>query len=199
MKSSMRAVWVAMGFLWCGCGTSPNTTYYTLAAVSGTLRQASFGTVEVRRPGIAGYRDRTEILAQWDGQRLELADNACWGEPIAAMIGRVLADDLSERLRGTIVLGASSELSIQAAVVVELVIRKFDLGTDGYVHLNVLASIRRAGETSTRAVALQTRPVGTDTGAVVAAMSNLLGQLADELANALLTRADSAPSQGRAH
>ena len=199
MKSSMRAVWVAMGFLWCGCGTSPNTTYYTLAAVSGTLRQASLGTVEVRRPGIAGYLDRTEILAQWDGQRLQLADNACWGEPIAAMIGRVLADDLSERLRGTIVLGASSELSIQAAVVVELVIRKFDLGTDGYVHLNVLASIRRAGETSTRAVALQTRPVGTDTGAVVAAMSNLLGQLADELANALLTRADSAPSQGRAH
>jgi uncharacterized protein len=181
-----------MGLLCWGCGSSPNTTYYTLAAVSGTLRQASMDTVEVRRPGIAGYLDRTEILAQWDGQRLQLSENVAWGEPIAAMIGRVLAEDLGERLRGTIVLGASSELSIQAGAVVELVIRKFDFGTDGYVHLNAIASVRREGKPSTRALALQARPVATDTGSVVAAMSNLLGQLADEIANALLTGGESA-------
>lgn len=187
MKSSMRAVWVAVGLLFCGCGTSPNTTYYTLAAVSGKLRPSSLGTIEVRRPGIAGYLDRSEILAQWDGQRLQMAESACWGEPIAAMIGRVLADDLSERLRGTIVLSSSSELSIQADTAIELVVRKFDLGSDGLVHLNALASVRRGGQSTTRAFALQARPVATDTGAVVAAMSSLLGQLADELANALLT------------
>jgi uncharacterized protein len=192
MTLSMRAVWVAVGLLYCGCGSSPSTTYYALAAVSGTIRQASLGTIEVRRPGIAGYLDRTEILAQWDGQRLQLADSACWGEPIASMVGRVLAEDLNERLRDTIVFSAASDLSIQAGTVVELVVRKFDLGTDGYVHLNVIASVRRAGQTSTRALALQARPIATDTGSIVAAMSSLLGQLADEVANALLARPDSA-------
>jgi uncharacterized lipoprotein YmbA len=180
-----RWIWVAVGLMYCACGSSPNTTYYALAAVSGTLQQASLGAIEVRRPGIAGYLDRTEILAQWDGQRLELANNSGWAEPLAAMIGRVLAEDLGDRLHGATVFAASSDLSIQATTAVELVIRKFDLSSDGYVHLNVLWSVRSAGQATTHATALQTRPVTTDTGAVVAAMSSLLGQLADEIAKVL--------------
>jgi hypothetical protein len=191
----MRAVWMAVAFVFCGCGSSPNTTYYALAAVSGTIRQASLGSIEVRRPGIAGYLDRTEILAQWDGQRLQLVNNAGWAEPIASMIGRVLTEDLSDRLHGTIVFGASSDLSIQATTVIELVVRKFDLGPDGYVHLNVLWSVRGEGRSSTRAVALQARPVRADTDAVVGTMSNLLGQLADEITNALLAQGDGALGQ----
>ncbi|HET8934381.1 MAG TPA: PqiC family protein [Polyangiales bacterium] len=177
--------WAAIALLFGGCGSSPNTTYYALAAVSGTLRQASLGAIEVRRPGIAGYLDRTEVLAQWDGQRLELAHNTGWAEPLAAMIGRVLAEDLSERLRGTTVFAASSDLSLQANTVVELVIRKFDLGSDGVVHLNALWSVRNAGQATTHSSALQARPTTTDTGAVVAAMSTLLGQLADEITKVL--------------
>lgn len=188
MKISMRALALALGFLSCGCGSSPNTNFYALAAVSGTVRQAALGAIEVRRPGIAGYLDRTEILEQWDGQRLELAHSAGWAEPIASMIGRVLAENLSDRLQGTVVFAASSDLSIQAATVVELVIRKFDLASDGLVHLNVLWSVRGAGQTSARAVALQARPASTETGAIVATMSRLLGQLADEIASELLAR-----------
>jgi uncharacterized protein len=186
MKIWMRAAWAAVGFLSGGCGSSPNTAYYALAAVSGTVREASLGTIEVRRPGIAGYLDRAEILTQWEGQRLQFSENACWGEPIASMIGRVLAEDLSARLRGTIAFGASTVLSVQATTVVEIVVQKFDLGPDGYVHLNALASVRSAGQSSTRAVALRARPATTATGAVVAAMSRLLGQLADDIADALL-------------
>jgi uncharacterized lipoprotein YmbA len=184
----MRAAWATVGLLVGGCGSSPNTAYYTLAAVSGTARQASLGTIEVRRPGIAGYLDRAEILGQWDGQRLQFSESACWGEPITSMIGRVLAEDLTDRLRGTIAFGASSVLSIQASTVVEVAIQKFDLGPDGQVHLHAFASVRGAGQPSTRAVALSVRPTTTETGAVVAAMSRLLGQLADEIASAVLAR-----------
>ena len=192
MNTSMRAAFVLCGMLFCGCGSSPNTTYYTLAAVSGSVRQASLGAIEVRRPNIAGYLDRTEILAQWDGQRLQLASNSGWAEPIAAMIGRVLADDLNDRLRGTVVISTAAELAIQSTAVVELVIRKFDLGADGYVHLNAIWSTRGLGA---RAADLKVRPVTTeDTGAIVAAMSGVLGQLADEIAAALLER--PAPPQG---
>ena len=191
MTLSTRALWWVVGLLLTGgCGSSPSTTFYALAAVSGTPRQAALGNIEVRRPGIAGYLDRTEILAAWDGQRLQTADNAGWAEPIAAMVGRVLAENLNDRLRGTIVFHASSDLSLQAGTVVELVIRKFDLGPDGYVHLNVLASIRGKHQASSaHPFSLQARPAATSTEAVVATMSALLGQLADQLAGTLLARA----------
>lgn len=194
------AVWsLAVGLMLCGCGSSPNPTYYTLAAVSGTVRQASLGAIEVRRPGVAGYLDRTEILAQWDGQRLQLASNSAWGEPIASMIGRVLAEDLTNRLHDSIAVSATSDLTVQTTTAVELVIRKFDLGADGYVHLNVLASVRSGGQSTPRAIALQARPTSTtDTDAIVAAMSGLLGQLADELANVLVARGNSAVVQAPA-
>lgn len=190
MNMSMRAACAAVLLMSGACGSSPATAYYALAAVSGTIHQASLGTVEVRRPGVAGYLDRAEILAHWDGHRLQLAENACWGEPIASMVGRVLAEDLTERLQGTIVFSASSELSMQASTVVELALWKFDLGADGSVHLNALASVRGAGQPSTRAITLQARPVTNDTGAVVDVMSRLLGQLADAVADTILARAN---------
>jgi uncharacterized lipoprotein YmbA len=194
MKTSMRAVWLLVMML-AGCGSSPSSAYYALAAVSGTIHQAALGTIEVRRPAVAGYLDRAEILTQWDGQRLQLAHYECWGEPLASMIGRVLAEDLTERLRGTIVFNASADLSLRAATVIELSLWKFDLGPDGAVHLDALAALRGAGEPTTHAIRLQARPVTTDTGAVVAVMSQLLGQLADQLATALIARGDSNISQ----
>jgi uncharacterized lipoprotein YmbA len=126
---------------------------------------------------------------------LQLAHYECWGEPIASMIGRVLAEDLNDRLRGAIVFNASADLSIQASTVIELALWKFDFGPDGAVHLDGLASVRSAGQPQTRAIKLQARPVTTETGAVVAAMSQLLGQLADELATTLVARGDSNISQ----
>lgn len=188
MKSSLCAVWVVLAVLGYGCGSSPTTTYYSLAAVSGTVRQASLGTIEVRRPDVAGYLDRTEILAQWDGPRLQLASNAGWAEPIAAMIGRVLANDLSDRLRGTIVFGASSQLSLRATTIIELAIWKLDLGADGDVHLSALWTIHGGDQWTTRESALRARPATTETSAIVGAMSHLLGQLADDIASALLAR-----------
>jgi uncharacterized protein len=189
-------VCAAIGLALCACGSSPNTTYYALAATSGTVRQASLGPIEVRRPGIAGYLDRTEILAQWDGQRLQLSQGAGWAEPITAMIGRVLAENLSNRLPGTIAFNASSELSLQANTVVEIVIRKFDLASDGNVHLHALWSIRGGGQTTTHTAALQTQPNTTETAPTVAAMSTLLGQLADKITTTLLERAAPAATSG---
>jgi len=188
----MRALSLGVVLFFCGCGSSPNTTYYALAAVSGTIRQASLGTVEVRRPGIAGYLDRTEILGPWDGQRLQLSQGAGWAEPISAMVGRVLAENLESRLPGTVVFAASSDLSLQANTVIELVIRKFDLGSDGNVHLNVLWSVRGGGQTTTRTSSLQATPSAADTGPTVTAMGSLLGKLADEIAGALLSRGSPA-------
>lgn len=188
--------WLLVLLACCGCGTSPETAYYALASARGTVRQASLGTIEVRRPSIPGYLDRSAILARWDGHRMQLSPNAAWGEPISAMIGRVLAEDLGERLRGTIVFSAAPSVSIQASAVVELAIWKFDLDREGSLQLNGLVSVRSADglvPQSTRAFALQARAPTSETGAVVGTMSSLLGQLADEIASTLVARATEGP------
>lgn len=188
MNTSIRRAWIAALLACCACGSSPNTAFYALAAVRGTIQQASLGAIEVRRPSIAGYLDRAEILGPWDGQRLQLSQSTCWAEPIAAMLGRVLAEDLNHRLQGTVVFNAASGLSIQADAVVELAVWKFDLDRDGYVQLDALASLRwPQGQhpASTRAIALRAQPATSAASGVVDAMSGLLGQLADEIAAAL--------------
>lgn len=188
MKSWSWTALLLTSLCW-GCGSSPNTAFYALAAARGTVRQVALGTIEIRRPAIAGYLDRTEILAPWDGQRLQLAQSTGWGEPITAMIGRVLAEDLGDRLQGTIVFSAASELSLQPSAVIELAIRKFDLDPDGSVRLKALVVVRWQRTDAapvTRAVELRAQPTAADTGGVVAAMSSLLGQLADEIATDLV-------------
>jgi uncharacterized lipoprotein YmbA len=199
MTSPLRAAWVAAMCICSGCWSSPSTAYYTLAAVSGTVHPASLGTIEVRRPGLAGYLDRAEILGPWDGHRLQLTPRACWGEPVVSMIGRVLAEDLGERLHGTVVFSAASDLSIQASSVVELTISKFDLDRDGNVRLAALSYVRGGGREATHAHALQARPAATTPDALAAAMSALLGQLADELATALIGTSDERASREAPH
>ena len=79
-------------------------------------------------------------------------------------------------------------MSIVASRIVELSIWKLDLDPDGYVRLRALLALRSdAAQTPVlaRTLALQVRPTTTETPALVAAMSSLLGQLADEIAGSL--------------
>jgi uncharacterized lipoprotein YmbA len=104
------------------------------------------------------------------------------------MIGRVLTDDLAERLPNSTVFSEASDLSLRAAHVVELSIGKLDLDPDGYLRLRALLLVRsEAVQTPVRArtVTLSTRPATTELPGLVAAMSRLLGELADDIARSL--------------
>ena len=169
------------------CGTSAEPLYYALASAPGARVAKALGTIEVRQPNVAGYLDRSEILTEVVDHRLRLATNERWGEPFGVMIGRVLAEDLSERLPGSTVFTEASGMSIRAARFVELSIWKFDLDADGYVRLKALLALRsEAGDvpTVTRTVNLQARP-GVGLHGQVDAMSRLLGLLADEIVGSL--------------
>ena len=172
------------------CASSPEPAYYTLTALPGARLPAALGSIEVRRPSLAGYLDRAEILTQVVGQRLQVAHGERWAEPLAIMIGRVLTDDLAARLPNSTVFSEASDLSLRAARVVELSIAKLDLDLDGYLRLRALLVIRSdAAQTpvQARTIALSARPTTRELPRLVAAMSGLLGQLADEIAGSLRT------------
>lgn len=186
MNAIPRRGVLAVALALAGCA-SPEPAYYTLAAVPGARLAGGPRLVEVRDPSIAGYLDRSEIVRSQGSYRLELRAGERWGEPFAPMLGRVFAENLSQRLPNATVFTAHSSLTPDPQVSVEVDVQRFDLGAAGQVILRAQVAVTRSSNKPfTRTVQYETVPASAGTASLVAAMSKLLGQLAD--ATALLVR-----------
>ena len=118
-------------------------------------------TVQLRRIGLAGYLDRNTIVRADAGYRLHIDENERWGEPPADMIGRVLAQDLTQRLPGSTVFTEAGAITADADTVVELDVQRFDLDVSGVVILAAQVAVQgsRGREAlSARAFRLTERP-----------------------------------------
>jgi len=177
---------VLLGLAVSACA-SPEPAYYTLAAVPGVARGGAPASVELRRPGIAGYLDRPEIVRAGSAYRLRVATGERWGEPFGDLFGRILAEDLNTRLPQTSVFTAAGAISAQSDAAVELDVQRFDLDANGTVVLlaQVAVSRVRRGAATTRVIRLTQRPTSPATSDLVAAMSAALGALADGIADML--------------
>jgi uncharacterized lipoprotein YmbA len=174
-----------------GCGRSPDATFYALSPSAGQVGgQPPAGTksIQLRRPGLAGYLDRPEIVRRLVDYRLGVAANERWGEPLNVMIGRVVAQDLSQRLGGVSVFTEDGAITADADATVEINIEKFEADGDGTVQLVAQLAIERGtshAATGSRVIRLSARPQGGSTSAMVRAMSDLLGQMSDQVAAAV--------------
>jgi uncharacterized lipoprotein YmbA len=174
-----------------GCGTSPEPAYYALSpSVGQASGQAPAGikTIQLRRPGLAGYLDRPEIVRRLVDSRLGVAANERWGEPLNVMIGRVVAQDMAQRLGGISVFTEDGAITADADATVEIDIQKFEMDGGGSVQLVAQLAIERGtshAATGAKVIRLSARPeVGTTSG-MVQAMSTLLGQMSDQVAAAV--------------
>jgi uncharacterized lipoprotein YmbA len=171
------------------CGSSPDAVYFVLSPVPASHPPEATASwahlVKVRRPAIAGYLDRAEIVSRVADYRLRVASGESWSEPFGDMIGRVLGEDLGERLRGSIVFSEASPISADPDAVVSVDIQRFDVGDDGDVTLRAEVAIERARDRATASVSnvdLKAHPRAAGTAALARAMSDLIGQLADRVA-----------------
>ena len=202
---SRRRAYLPLAGLFCaalaGCA-SPDPTYYTLASVPGPTvpgptvpgptvsmpasgHSPAFFSIELRRPGIAGYLDRAEIVQGSAGYQLAIAGNARWGEPFGDMVGRVLARDLSQRLPGIAVFTEAGAISSDADLILELDVQRFDTDANGAVVLAAQVALshgRAHSQAVTRGFRFTVPRPGPGTAQLAAAMSALLGQLADAIA-----------------
>jgi uncharacterized protein len=179
----MRRRMVLLGAMLAGCA-SPTPEFYTLVAVPGAVRTIAARSVELRRIGLALYLDRPEIVRSAAQYRLLVADRQRWGEPFGSMIGRVLTENLVQRLPGTAVYAQAGAISARAETVLEIEIQRFDTDASGQVVLLAQAAVRRqdSRETVADTLRITETPGGTDTASLVAAMSAALGELADQVA-----------------
>ena len=182
----MRRRALLLGLAAAGC-QSPEPAYFTLAPAPGQPAPGGPRLVELQRPGLAGYLDRPGIVRSNSTYQLRVAENERWAEPFGDLIARILSEDLGQRLPGTSVFTTAGSISAQPDARIELDVQRFDLDASGDVLLlaQVAVSRGRGSPAATRTVRQTLRPASPATRDLVAAMSTLLGGLADAVAGML--------------
>ncbi|MFE0758329.1 membrane integrity-associated transporter subunit PqiC [Inquilinus sp. NPDC058860] len=167
------------------CSSTPPRVY-TLTTAPGA--QGPGGgrpvTASVAAVDIPKYLDRPQIVRRSGAVELGVEEFERWGEPLADMVQRVLADDLAARLPAGSVVTTSRTLSGDEALTVELALSRFDPDPDSTVVLEAQWRVRRkaGGRARTETARITRRPTDDSTAAQVRAMSDALGELADRIA-----------------
>jgi uncharacterized protein len=196
MTMQRRRVMMMLAVLPAAC-SSPNPTLYTLAVLPGTPHPGAPRNIELRGIALARYLERSQIVRSSEDFRLDVLSNEWWGEPLDTMIGRVLVQELNERLPGSTVFAENSAISAAADVTVGINVQRLDADRSGTVILIAQIAISGRSE-ATRSVRLSVPPPIAGTSGLVSAMSTATAQLADAAAELLAALPAPAASRGRA-
>ena len=129
-----------------GACSSPDPVLYTIASVSGTPRNSGPRVVLLERIDVARYLDRPQIVLSSENYRLDVRSNDWWGEPLGAMLTRVLRQELAERLPQSTVLNESGAVTATPDATVELDLQRLDEDASGNVILQAQASVDFKGK-----------------------------------------------------
>ena len=164
-----------------GCG-SPDNKYFTLSTedAAAPASMAAGRTVSVDEVNIPSYLDRPQLVIRQGANSADLREYERWLEPLDSMLRRVLAADLAARLGAGHVLDRPAKDTALIAVTIE------EFGQNGdRVVLRGQWTVKMAGKDGPGVSHSFSReePLGkAETPDMVAAMSRLVGGLADEIA-----------------
>ena len=199
MNLSRRFALLALATLPAAC-TSPNPKLYVLASVPGKTHAGAPHIIVLHAVATAHYLERSQIVRSSEGYRMDVLSNEWWGEPLGSMMSRILVEELSQRLPGSMIYADNGAISTPPDATVEINLQRFDLDRDGAVLL--AAQIAVGGKrTLSRSVAFTARPADATTQALVEAMSTTTAQLADAVAGMLaaLQTEPTRPQRPTAH
>jgi uncharacterized protein len=167
-----------------GCGHSPPTQFFTLTPVRADAAQRSYAgsPVQVRAVHIPATLDRPERVVETTRDRLDILEQQRWGGPLADMVRRTLTEDLMTRLpAGMVLTEAAPAPPATRGIVVDIV--EFQPEPAGLVVLDASWTViaGQSGPPGPRAMRRFQLHAAGGADAEVAAMSQLLGQLADAI------------------
>jgi uncharacterized protein len=168
--------------------SSPNPNLYTIAPISAATQTGAPKVIAMRQIGIARYLERNQIVRSSENYRLDVEANDWWGEPIGAMLARVLVDELGQRLPTSTVYAETGAVSVSADATIELNVTRLDLNTSGVLLAQAQAAVTVKGRRAplTQGFHFEVTPPAGDVAGEVAAISTAVGQLADGLASMLV-------------
>jgi uncharacterized lipoprotein YmbA len=166
---------------------SPNPRLYTIASVNGAVHTGGPTVVVLQQVAIARYLERSQFVRSSENYRLDVMLDDWWGEPLASMLGRVLIDELDQRLPRTTVLNENGAVTLTADATVALNVRRLDQDAAGTLILQAQLAVMFKGrpEPVLRSFRFTVAPGGAGIPAAVAAISVAVGQLADGVASVL--------------
>jgi uncharacterized protein len=174
-----------------GCGTSPPSRLFTLAARPASSSLPASMKVVVKAVEVGKYLDRPEIVRYSDAYELQVAELERWGESMRDMTTRVLIENLSLRLPQSQIVAEISPVSLNADATVEVDISRFDADQTGKITLDARWAVQRSVQRARvrqeriRQERIRIQPASASVTDVVAAMSDALGQLSDHIAQGI--------------
>jgi len=172
------------------CAPTTPTQFYTLSSVQLPPRD-SIGAKTVVGVGpvnLPEYLDRPQIVTRASGNRVMLADFDSWVEPINSMFVRVLVENLSLILASDNVVALPQRRPMRLDYQVEVDVSRFDADRSGRALLDARWRVfgrdgERLVQEGRSTVAVPTADPGYE--AIVAALSDALGQMSAEIASAI--------------
>jgi uncharacterized lipoprotein YmbA len=170
--------------------SSPSPVLYTIAPVQGPVQSGGPKVIVLQQISTAHYLERSQIVRSSENYRLDVMSNDWWGEPLSAMLSRVLTEELGQRLPQSTVIGETGAVSASPDATVELNVQRLDEDASGNVVLQAQASVSFKGRTGPvlRSFRFVVTPPAAGIQGEVTAISTALSQLADGLASMLVGR-----------
>jgi uncharacterized lipoprotein YmbA len=142
----------------------------------------------LQQVGLARYLERSQIVRSSENYRLDVMENDWWGEPLGAMLSRVLVAELRQRLPQSTVISGSGAVSAPPDATIALNIQRLDEDASGQLVLHAQASVsfRGRGKPSLQEFRYTVPPSVSGVAGEVAAISTAVGQLAEGLAGMAL-------------
>jgi uncharacterized protein len=170
--------------------SSPNPVLYTIAPVSGAVQSGGPKIVALQQISVARFLERSQIVRSSENYRLDVMSNDWWGEPLSAMLARVLVEELGQRLPQSTVIGESGAVTASPDATIELNLQRLDEDASGNLILQAQASVSFKGRAppALRSFRFAVPPPAPGVPGEVTAISTAAGQLADGLASMLLGR-----------
>jgi uncharacterized lipoprotein YmbA len=170
--------------------SSPSPVLYTIAPIQGPVQPGGPKVIVLQQISTAHYLERSQIVRSSENYRLDVMSNDWWGEPLSAMLSRVLTEELGQRLPQSTVIGETGAVSASPDATIELNVQRLDEDASGDVVLQAQASVSFKGRPGPvlRSFRFFVTPPAAGIQGEVTAISTGLGQLADGLASMLVGR-----------
>jgi uncharacterized lipoprotein YmbA len=170
--------------------SSPSPVLYTIAPVSGATQAGGPKVVALQQISMARYLERSQIVRSSENYRLDVMSNDWWGEPLGAMLSRVLIEELGQRLPQSTIIGESGAVTASPDATIELNMQRLDEDATGNLVLQAQASVnfKGRGPPALRSFRFVVAPPASGIPGEVTAISTAVGQLADGLTSMLLGR-----------
>lgn len=176
-----------------GCASSPKSDFYTLSptAPPASLPPAAPITVLMGAVSVPELIDRPQIVVNTGDNKVDIDEFARWADSLKSQISRVIRADLAQQLNGARVSASPMGGDPTAAYRVQVDVQRFEAALGDAATVEVLWSVSPPGKGQRMDGRSTVREpcAGPGFDAVVAAYSQALGAVSQDIAAAIRSKA----------